>query len=257
MEKIFIKNRHDKKIAALVDKPEISRGLAFITHGLGGIKSAPHLQALVPVLLANHYVVVRFDATHTYGESEGDYSEATATNYYQDLEDVINWAMTQSWYAEPFILIGHSLGGLCSNLYAINFSNRVKALATVATVVSGDLFNNDCNPQERAEWERTGWQIRDSHSQPGIVKRLRWLNFIGDLKQYDLLDKASKLVMPKLLIVGEQDDVCSLNTQNIFFENLPEPKELQVIKDAPHTFKELEHLAEMSHIVNQWLKSLN
>lgn len=71
MEKIFINNRQDKKIAVLLDKPAMPRGLAFITHGLGGIKSAPHLQTLAQVLLANNYIAVRFDATHTYGESEG------------------------------------------------------------------------------------------------------------------------------------------------------------------------------------------
>lgn len=186
-----------------------------------------------------------------------DYTEATATNYYQDLEDVINWVMKQAWYLEPFILVGHSLGGLCSSLYALKFGNRVKALTLLVSVVSGKMFNDDCQPQERAEWERTGWQIRNSHSQPGIVKRLKWLNFIEDLKQYNLLDAASKLTMPKLLIAGEQDDVCPLPTQKIFFQILPEPKRLQVIRNAPHTLFTAEHLEALYIIIDQYLKSLN
>jgi hypothetical protein len=35
---------------------------------------------------------VLFDTTHSFGESGGNYEDATTTQYYQDLEDVISWA---------------------------------------------------------------------------------------------------------------------------------------------------------------------
>lgn len=257
MEKLFIHNRHDKKIAVIIEKPENSIGLAFVMHGFGGIKSAPHIEIFAKALFDNNYTVVRFDVTHTYGESEGNYEDATTTNYYEDLEDVINWSKDQAWYQEPFILCGHSTGGTCTALYAEKYPEKIKALAPISVMVSGELYLKDCNREELAESERTGWQIRESHSQPGIIKRLKWRPYVEDLLKYDLLSEASKLMMPILLIVGELDDVCSLAHQKILFNVLPtKRKELHIIKGAPHTFRDADHLQEIYSIINTWLKAL-
>lgn len=259
MEKLFIKNRHDQKIVVVVEKPEQPAGLAFVMHGLGGIKSAPHIETFARVLLDNNYIVIRFDATHTYGESEGDYADATVTNYYEDLEDVINWTKAQIWYREPFILCGHSLGGICSGLYAEKFPKQVKALAPISTVVSGRLSyeaHKEYYPEELAEWEKTGWEIKESHSQPGIIKRLKW-SHMADRLRYNLLEKIDNLIMPTLLIVGERDDLCPPAHQEILFKALPGTKELHVIKGAPHTFCEEKQLEEIYTIMDRWLKSLN
>ena len=58
-------------------------------HGLGGFKEQKHIQTFADAFLENNFTVVLFDTTHTYGESEGKYEDATTTNYYEDLEDVI------------------------------------------------------------------------------------------------------------------------------------------------------------------------
>jgi predicted alpha/beta-fold hydrolase len=111
MEKLFIKNSQNQKIAVIVEKVEKPKGLVFIMHGLGGFKEQPHIEIFAKVFKDNNYTVVRFDTTNSFGESDGDYANATVTNYYQDLEDVINWSKRQNFYQEPFILCGHSLGG--------------------------------------------------------------------------------------------------------------------------------------------------
>jgi len=118
MEKIFIQNRKNQKLAVLVDQPENPKGLAFVMHGLGGFKEQPHIKIFAQSFQGAGYIVVRFDATNTFGESDGNYEDATTTNYYEDLEDVIGWAKTQAFYQEPFFLAGHSLGGICVALYA-------------------------------------------------------------------------------------------------------------------------------------------
>jgi len=258
MEKLFIKNRHDKKIAVIVEEPAKPIGLAFVMHGFGGIKSAPHIEIFAKALFDNNYTVVRFDVTHTYGESEGNYEDATTTNYYEDLEDVINWSKSQEWYQEPFILCGHSTGGTCTALYAEKYSEKIKALAPISVMVSGKLYLRDCNQEEIAEAERTGWQIHESASQPGLIKKLKWRSYVEDLLKYDLLPEINKLIIPVLLIVGELDNVCPLAHQEILFKALSsEKKELHIIKNAPHTFKEPEHLEEIYRIMDKWLKSIN
>lgn len=46
MEKLFIKNRKDQKVAVLVEGEGNTKGLAFIMHGLGGFKEQAHLQVM-------------------------------------------------------------------------------------------------------------------------------------------------------------------------------------------------------------------
>jgi pimeloyl-ACP methyl ester carboxylesterase len=223
-------------------------------HGLGGFKEQPHIQMFAEAFRENGFTTVLFDTTNTFGESDGNYEDATTTNYYEDLEDVIKWAKTQSWYKEPFWLAGHSLGAISTALYAENFPQEVKALAPISTVVSGKLsVETKSASGELQEWERTGWRETKSESKPGLIKRLKW-SHIGDRMKYDLLPKVNRLIMPVLLVVGDEDDSTPPEHQKIFFDKLPGKKEMHLIKGAPHTFREPANLAEIKTIFNKWIK---
>jgi pimeloyl-ACP methyl ester carboxylesterase len=252
--KIFIQNRDNKKLAVILEETANQKGLVFVMHGKSGFKEQTHIQTFADVFKENGFTVVRFDARNTLGESEGKMEDATITSYYQDLEDVISWAKSQSWYEEPFWLAGHSLGGICVALYAENHPAMIKALAPISTVVSGKLSHQAHDPKELEEWKRTGWNIRESRSKPGVMIKSKWADMEDRLK-YDLLEKAGNLTMPVLMIVGDKDTSTPLKHQQLLFENLPGKKELHIIKDAPHTFKLPEHLEEVKGILSQWIKN--
>lgn len=252
--KIFIKNRHDKKIAVDVEENPQAKGLVFVMHGLGGFKAQPHIQTFASAFRDNNFTVILFDTTNTYGESEGNYEDATTTNYYEDLEDVIAWAKTQNWYQEPFWLVGHSLGGISTALYAEKYPQEVKGLAPISTVVSGKLsVETKSASGELAEWKRTGWRESKSESIPGLIKRLKW-SHMDDRMKYDLLPMVDKLTMPVLMIVGDKDDSTPPEHQKILFNKLSGKKEMHVIKDAPHTFRDPSQLSEIKEIFNKWIK---
>ena len=253
-DKLFIQNRKGQKIAVLLEWSEPQKGLAFVMHGLGGFKEQLHIQTFADAFRVNNFTVILFDTTHTFGESEGLYEDATTTNYYEDLEDVINWARTQSWYKEPFWLVGHSLGGISTALYAERHPEEVKALAPISTVVSGKLSVETKHSRGVLdEWKKTGWLIKESESKPGLIKKLKWTE-MEDRMKYDLLSLADKLTMPVLMIVGDKDQNTPLAHQQILFDKLPGKKELHVIKNAPHTFQTPEHLAEVKNIFDKWIK---
>jgi pimeloyl-ACP methyl ester carboxylesterase len=204
------------------------------------------------------YTTIRFDTTNALGESDGDYADATTTNYYEDLDDVIRWAAGQGWYQEPFVLAGHSLGGLSTALFAERHPEKVKAVAPISTVVSGTLsveVHKRFDSEGFSRWEKTGWVEEESRSKPGVIKRLKW-SHIADRLLYDLLQEADKLTMPVLLIVGENDTSTPLEHQKILYDALPGPKELHVIKGSPHTFREQKHLEEIKQILKQWIAKL-
>ena len=255
-KKEMIKNRKNQNLSVSIDEVTNACGLAFVMHGLSGSKKQPHIQTFVNSFKEKGYTVVSFDTTNTLGESDGDLVDATLTNYYEDLEDVIKWSETQSWYQEPFVLCGHSLGAISSALYAEKYPERVGALAPISTVVSGLLTEVTPDFKEIAEeWEKKGIREWESGSQPGVMKRLKW-SHVEDRRKYDLIPEVGKLTMPVLMIVGELDDVTPLEHQQLFYGKLPGKKELHIIKGAYHTFKEKEHLDEINTIFLNWLDSL-
>lgn len=249
----FIKNRQNLKIFIKVTTNKNSKGLVFILHGLSGNQEQKHIMCFEQVCLDSGYTVVKFDATNTFGKSEGSYNNITATNYIDDLEDVICWASKQDWYIEPFVLIGHSLGGLSISYYAANHSDKVKAMAPIATVVSGGLYLASYSYKQLIDWQNSGWHRKESKSRPGFIKELSW-KFAEDIMQYDLL--SFKFSIPVLLIVGEKDLTTNPTSQFIFYKSLQNSylNKFNIIKDAPHTFINDNHLVEISTILSDWLK---
>lgn len=254
MDKVSIKNRKGEKVVVLIEGQKNKSGLAFVMHGLSGFKEQPHIQGMAEAFLENDYVVVRFDTTNTFGESDGKYEDATITNYYEDLEDVIKWASGQNWYQEPFCLTGHSLGGICTALYAENYPEKVKGLAPISSVISGKLSQESTLRKESLEqWKKTGW--REEMSFDGKrLKRLPWSHMEDRLK-YDLLPEAGKLTMPVLIIVGEKDEGTPPEQQKLLFDKLPGDKELRVVQGSSHTFRSKEEITEVKNTLKNWIRS--
>jgi len=256
--KTRIKNQLGQKLAIVVETSTPQKGLAFVMHGLGGFKEQPHIQVLAETLREKGYTVVTFDTTNSFGESDGDYSDATTTNYEADLEAVIDWAKDQSWYTEPFILAGHSLGGFCTLIYSEQHPEKVKAIAPLGTVVSGKLsleYRTRLYPNEIKEWQESGWKITPSNSKDGITKKLRWAEMEDRLK-YNVLNEVGTLKMPVLLVVGSKDTHCPPEQQKLLYEKLPGKKQLHIIDGMEHTPRYPEHLSKLKEIFAKWLGSL-
>jgi len=254
-EKLFIKNRKGESIAVLVDEAEKQEGLAFVMHGLGSWKERPITEYMAKSFIENNYTVVRFDATNSFGESYGKIEDATTTNYYEDLEDVIAWARAQKWYQEPFVLSGHSLGALCTGLYAEKNPEKIKGWVPVGGAISGKL-SLEARPEEGVLWKQEGYRalIGWDPKDPDAVYKLPWSHFEDRLK-YDLFQKIDKLNMPVCIIVGERDNSCLPKHQELLYEKLKSSKELHIIKDAPHTIKDEKQLQELSEIVSKWIRN--
>lgn len=256
MEKINVKNKKNQNIAVLVEKSENQKGLAFVIHGLGGTKDQPHIKTFSDAFLQKDFTVVSFDTTNSTGESDGKLEDATLTNYYEDLEDVIKWAESQEFYQEPFVLCGHSLGAMSVALFAEKYPEKIKALAPISTVVSGKLIEETTDFKKiEKDWKEKGIREWESSSQPGVIKRLKW-SHVEDRRKYDLLPQISKLTMPILLIVGSLDDTTPPNQQKLLYEKLPGKKELHIIDGAKHTFTEAEHLDKIKIIILKWIENL-
>lgn len=256
MEKVRIKNRKNQTIVAVLDILPNAKGLAFVAHGLSGFKEQKHIQAMAEAFVESNYSVVRWDSTNTLGESDGRMEDATVTSSFEDLEDVISWAEKQEWFKEPFILAGHSLGGMSTGLFAEKYPNRVKGLAPISATISGKLWRAMKDPQELKEWEERGYEESMSYSRPGVMRRVGW-NLMKDGMKYDLLSNAKNLTMPLLMVVGSKDTSTPYVQQKMLLDvAATTQKELHIIEGSQHTFREPAHLAELKNYFLMWLKKL-
>lgn len=256
MEQPCFLNRRELKIVTNVYVQDPSKGLVFIMHGLGGYKEQPHLTAFAEVFLDHGYTVVKFDTTNSFGESGGFYENASVTSYREDLEDVINWAKGEDWYKEPYILVGHSLGGISSILHAQKYPNEIAALAPISTVVSGKTYKETYTHEQLENWEKTGWFSKPSKSKPGRIKNLKW-SFIKDIEKYDVIPEIEKISMPVLLIVGDKDTTTFPRHQRILFDSIRgSRKEFHLIEGAPHSFVDNAHLDEIRQIFDRWIRKV-
>jgi len=253
MKKVVIKNSKGLKLVILPEINPKQKGLAFVMHGQGGFKEQSHIQAIADAFKKFNYSVVRFDTTCSLRESGGDISDVSITQSHADLEDVVKWAEKQKWYQSPFALAGHSLGGICTALFAKKNPEKVKLLAPISTVVSGKLIKEAYSKKEIEEWERKGYRIEMSKSKPGVQKRIKWSSYT-DWQKYDLLINAGRLTMPVLFAAGEFDTSTPPRHQKLLFDKIKGKKEFHIIKGSPHTFRKTNHLKEIRQIFDRWLK---
>jgi len=253
-----IKNRYNLEIVGYVEIPEEPIGLAFTLHGLGSTKETPNITYLVDTFLKHNYIVVNFDATNSVGGSGGRYEYSTFGKHYEDLVDVISWAKNQEWYKEPFVLAGHSMGGYAVLQYAEDYPNEVKSVFAFAPTISGELSVKAKEKYSREDfnkWKETGWQIRESKSIPGVIKKLPW-SHMEERMNHNLLINVKKLNMPVAILVGDKDEQCPLEQQEILFDSLTTKKDLYTIIGAPHTFRTEDDLNSLKKYLDIWLRNL-
>lgn len=260
MQKVTLQNRKNQTIVGELNFPPKTvfiKGVCIAQHGYGGFKNQPMMQYLAQAFFDNGFITFNFDATNSFGESDGEYEKATLQLHYEDLEDVVAWVKEQPWYTGKLALTGHSMGGYTVVRYGEEYSDQVDYIASIAPVISGELSwkaYEKNRPEELRTWKETGWRISRSKSKPGLIKRAPWSHMEERLK-HDLLPKATNLTMPILFYVGGNDFSCPAEyTQILFNKILENDKEIIINPEmghGPSNEKEMKHLYES---VYKWIK---
>lgn len=258
VENFSFKNGHNLKIVGEVWHPENPKGLAFVQHGLTSNRTRPYIQTMMKTFYDHGYTAVSFDTTHSWGESGGKLSGITLTSHWQDLEDVFDWAKKQHFYQEPFILAGHSLGAFSTLYLAQKHPKKIKAIIPTAAYLGGKLRTEAYekhNPSELAGWKQNGYLEMQNKEDASLRERIPY-GFMEDCLRYDVLKDADHITCPALLIVGELDEATPLEQQKLLQDKLGGPKELIVIPNCPHSFREPHELAILENAIRAWLPTI-
>jgi pimeloyl-ACP methyl ester carboxylesterase len=260
-----ITNRHGLQVfVKLVEPAGEARGNVYLAHGFSDVHDTPHMRALTAAWVRAGYNVVVWDATHSWGRSEGSSELASFYHHHEDLEDVIDWSRGEPWYRERFALCGHSLGGMVAGTYAAAHAAAVERLVLVSPVVSGPAL------KRRVPWPvQAWWRWRGEVGGSGTrlarwgVSRSGW-EFMRSGWAYDLLRSAHRLTMPVLIVGAARDVLIPPRLLRRLFRRLPgevargggalgESKRLVIVPGARHGFDREWEMERLGEVVGEWL----
>ena len=254
----IIRNKFGEKLELEIERsaqPQKGR-LAFVQHGLSGHKGQIMVRRPIEAFLQNGYTVVSFDSRFSFGNSDGPLENATLSSFIADLQTVIDWAKEQSFYAEPFALSGHSLGGGSVLYFAENAPQKVNLLVPVSAMVGGKYFIRSRMLNENAvyqQWKKAGKLYRELRSHP---EKNGWLSFdvVSDMLKYDLVKNAGTITAATLLITGDSDKSSTIYNNSKLFNALTCRRQLLILEHCTHLFEQSANGQDLYLATDKWIK---
>jgi alpha/beta superfamily hydrolase len=251
-------NRKGLKIVGDLETPQGEiKGTAVVMHGWGSHRKKSIVVMLKDSFLDSGFQVFNFDATNSFGESGGEFSNSTLGTFAADMESVAKWVKKQEWFVPPLALSGHSKGGFAALNFAQRYPDEVQLSVALMPVVSGELSFEAAqkkDPEAFAKWKRDGVQTKVTSS--GQVRVEYWTQMEERLN-HTLLSDVRHIKIPVLLIAASLDESCPTeHIQKLYDQLENEKKKMVVLEDTPHSSLSVEKLAECKKIIESWLKTI-
>lgn len=245
-----ITNRHGLKVFIKLLMVPGSERNAYLAHGFSDVHDTAHMRALTRAFVRAGYNVIVWDATHSWGRSEGSSEKASFYHHHEDLEDVVEWSKSQPWYRERFVLAGHSLGGMVAGTYAAAHSRQVERLALVSPVVSGPALKRWIPLPVRGWWR---WRGAVS-ARRWRINRYSW-ELMRSVWAYDLLKSAHRLTMPVLIVSAGRDWLIPPRLmRRLYRAVVSNEKQLEIVPGARHGFDADWEMKRLQVVVGEWLR---
>ena len=243
MEQLVAIYNQGQKMFGNLCLPREKAPCILMSHGLESSKDGNKWQALAPRFYDTGFASLRFSYRGC-GEgkerSEGEFEDTSLTGRISDYRAATDFLQRAGINTARIGAIGSSFGGTVA-LAARD--ERIRAMVTLATP------SHFPSPSE----ERLA-QIRDKgYFELGSGKRLR-AGFHEDLSRYNIYEEVKKIYCPLLIIHGSLDDVVPVEHAYALYRHANEPKRLEVIEGANHSFDESEHLDKVISLSLEWFQ---
>ena len=214
-----------------------SQHIVVLGHGVTGNKDRPFLVELADNLSNAGIPTIRFSFSGN-GNSDGEFTQSTISKEIGDLASVLDVLDNHT-----ICYVGHSMGGAVGVLSASQ-DNRIKLLVSLAGMVDTKAFAQrefgDVTPDKGFMWDEPTCPLSQA--------------YMDDLTQINtVVDCASKISVPWLLVHGTEDDVVLIEDSQKIYAQANEPKELLTIEDANHVFSD-DSLSPMVEKVVDWIR---
>ncbi|MBT4504786.1 MAG: alpha/beta fold hydrolase [Gemmatimonadetes bacterium] len=233
-----IKNAHGERLDYTFHPGASDAHIVVLGHGVTGNKDRPFLVALAKGIAAAGVPVLRFSFAGN-GDSEGRFEDATISKEVEDLGAVLSALEDRT-----VCFVGHSMGGAVGVLRASQ-DPRIRCLISLAGMVDTRGFAHrefaDVTPDQGCMWDEPTCPLSQA--------------YIDDMNQIDtVVDKASQIAVPWLLVHGTEDDVVPIQDSRDIFAGANDPKQLIEIPGADHVFNG-DATPAMVEAVVAWVKT--
>ena len=244
-----LRHREDAKNAPVV----------IICHGFKGFKDWGFFPILAERLADSGYIALTFNFSRNgVGADSQNFTELekfTKNTYTHELDDLkfIVDSITSGNLGQRLIdkekigLLGHSRGGGIAILHAAN-DDRIQTLVTWSAISTVERYT----VQQIESWEKDGF-LEFENKRTKQIMRID-IDLIKDIKKnkkkLNILNAASKIEIPILIIHGENDEaVPKVESQDIYDKLETSSKDLIIIEGGTHTYS-ISH--PMESISNQF-----
>lgn len=235
-----IKNKQGEKIDYTFHTgSKESDTIVVLGHGVTGNKDRPFIVTLAEELAKVGVNALRFSFSGN-GASGGRFVDSTITKEVEDLGSVLdNLSSGRVGY------IGHSMGGAVGVLRAAR-DPRIQFLVSLAGMVNTKEFAERefgmVKPGEGFMWDDSNCPLSQT--------------YMDDMRRIDtVVNEASKIKVPWLLVHGLEDDVVPVSDSREIFARANEPKELCEIPNCNHVYAGA-GLQPMVEKVTNWIGRL-
>lgn len=247
-EKISFEDARGSTVVGILTRPvRGDGGLAVLCHGFLSGKDSTTNRMLTDRLTAIGIGTFRFDF-FGHGESDGPFEEITVSRCAAQLEMVLD-RVRERGVSRPS-LVGSSFGGLVA-LAAASRGQALERMALRCPVVDYPaIWKERLGADGMSRWKK---ENRIPHyAEPG-----RWIKlnfpFYEDLKNFDILASAPSIIVPTLILHGDEDEYVPYVQSTLLDRELGGEKDILLVPGADHGFTRPEDFRRMLDEITGWI----
>lgn len=227
-ENIIYNNKDNKNLFVQKNLVENPRATIIIVHGLA--EHQGRYDYVVSKLNEWEYSVYRFD-NQGHGKSEGQRTYINSyRNFSDDVHEIVSLAKEQNCGEKVFVL-GHSMGGMISTVYGIDYPNEVDGIILSAGVTidkskliesNKDVDDDAVIPNGLGHLICTDKSVVDDYENDPLVCHVTLGKIYKECYKAVsyIKENMNQFEYPALILHGEDDKIVSCEDSNILYENI-------------------------------------
>ena len=216
----------------------------LMSHGLESSKDGNKWLVLAPRLHDAGFASLRFSyrgCGEGTDKSEGEFEDTTLTGRIADYRAAIDFLQKENIDTTRLGVIGSSFGGMIALAAG---AERVKAMVTMATPTHIPTQDG----------ERLAGTAETDYIELASGRRLK-AGFYIDTLRYNIEDEIRKIHCPLLVMHGALDEVVPVADAHTIYSRASEPKQLEIMDGANHSFHDPVHLDRVIGLSLEWFKT--